>query len=267
MHANYADFVERLISKYEGGYGWDKRDPGGPTKYGITCYDLATYRKQAMTSMAAWAPLVKDMTKSEAESIFWLHYGVPIRFNDLPPGIDCAMMDYAVLSGVARAQLVAKRLLSLDPSVPYSSVISVLRTYSSTKSVDFINRLCDERIAFMKAIKGGSIWVTFGKGWSARVSDNRSYATSLATGKIPPQANAPSGASPKAVNKDLHNVTKSGGVVAAGTGTVIAAGAAGLPWWVIVTAVVVTLLGAFVYSSYLTAKDLLANETVHLSQG
>ena len=43
MAANtYSAFVGGImIPKYEGGYGWDKADPGGPTKYGITCFDLA----------------------------------------------------------------------------------------------------------------------------------------------------------------------------------------------------------------------------------
>jgi hypothetical protein len=48
----YKAFVDRMISKYEGGYGWDANDPGGPTKYGITCYDLAEHLGERMTSMA-----------------------------------------------------------------------------------------------------------------------------------------------------------------------------------------------------------------------
>ncbi len=30
---DYKPFVERMISRYEGGYGWDRNDPGGPTKF------------------------------------------------------------------------------------------------------------------------------------------------------------------------------------------------------------------------------------------
>ena len=66
--ADYQPFVERMIQRYEGGYGWDAADPGGPTKYGITCYDLAEHRHQTVTSMAAWAPLVKAMTLDEADA-------------------------------------------------------------------------------------------------------------------------------------------------------------------------------------------------------
>ena len=59
MQSTYKAFIDRVIDKYEGGYGWDKDDKGGPTKYGITCYDLAEHMGQKMTSMAQWAPIVK----------------------------------------------------------------------------------------------------------------------------------------------------------------------------------------------------------------
>ena len=52
--ADYTPFVERMIARYEGNYGWDAGDSGGPTKYGITCYDLAEHRNEKMTSMARW---------------------------------------------------------------------------------------------------------------------------------------------------------------------------------------------------------------------
>jgi lysozyme family protein len=51
MLENYVAFCSRMIKKYEGGYGWDKGDSGGPTKFGVTCYDLAAHRGQKMDSM------------------------------------------------------------------------------------------------------------------------------------------------------------------------------------------------------------------------
>ena len=56
---DYRPFVERMINRYEGGYGWNRSDPGGPTKDGITCYDLAEHRHQVMDSMVRWAPIVR----------------------------------------------------------------------------------------------------------------------------------------------------------------------------------------------------------------
>lgn len=67
--STYKTFIDRMISRYEGGYGWNRKDPGGPTKYGVTCWDLAEHRKFKMDSMARWAPIVQALTIDEAEAI------------------------------------------------------------------------------------------------------------------------------------------------------------------------------------------------------
>src|SRR6516165_5391519 len=89
--ADYQPFVERMIFRYEGGYGWDKSDPGGPTKYGITCYDLAEFMHEKMDSMARWAPIVKAMTLATADQIYQQKYAVQCDFNDLMAGADCTV--------------------------------------------------------------------------------------------------------------------------------------------------------------------------------
>src|SRR5258708_4710432 len=104
MQANYIAAIDRIIDKYEGKYGWDKKDPGGPTKYGITCYDLAEHRHQHMDSMNRWAPLVQAMPRSEAEEIYRTKYAVGIQFDQLRNGVDVCLLDYAINSGVARGQ-------------------------------------------------------------------------------------------------------------------------------------------------------------------
>src|SRR5690606_40361662 len=48
----------------------------------------------------------------------------------------------------------------------------------ATDDRDVINRLCDERLAFLKRITGGGkrLWDTFGRGWESRVSKVRRAA-------------------------------------------------------------------------------------------
>ena len=113
MQVDYQPFIDRMISKYEGGYGWDKNDPGGPTNFGVTCFDLAEHRRQPMTTMAAWAKPVHDMPKSEAEDIYSVKYARSVRFSDLGPGKDTVLFDYDVNSGVGRPIRVARALLNL----------------------------------------------------------------------------------------------------------------------------------------------------------
>lgn len=268
MHTNYDAFLKRMIEKYEGGYCWDKGDAGGPTKYGVTCYDLAASRGTVMGSMAEWAPRVQAMSLGDAEAIFWTKYAVPLRFNDLPSGIDCAVMDYGVQSGVARVMLVMKRLLGLSPAVSYSTVMLALSAYTSgTKRVKFINDLCHERVAFMKAINDGKWWIEFGKGSSARVNDLLDYCLQLAQGQ--PTNSTPPDLSkvitPKAINHDPNKDKKTAAVASVGAIGSLVAAIGGMPWWWIALAVAGTMGAAFLYSAYLAGKAALANGTVHTS--
>ena len=267
MQANRIPFLDRLISKYEGGYCWDAADPGGPTKYGITCYDLAEHRGVAMTSMSEWAPLVRGMQMPEAEDIYNKKYLAGIRFDDLPSGIDVVIADYAINSGVGRPILVSCRLLSLPPSSKMTNAL-----VDALKKVNrdwFINAMCDERLQFMKSIRGGSSWAKFGHGWAARVSDLRAYGEHLAAGG---QANTPAidlshTVTPKAVH------TKKGNGAAVVVGTVAGSagstashsvGATALESFLVAVAIVAACVAYAVWRDH---KAVAANHTVVLPPG
>jgi lysozyme family protein len=163
-----------MISRYEGGYGWDKSDPGGPTKYGITCYDLAEHRHEVMDSMARWAPIVQAMPLSEADEIYDKKYATACGFQDLVVGSDCVVFDFGVNSGPSRAVKYAQRIVG----VAVDGVLGplTLRAINAYPPADFINRLCHDRLDFMKGL---SIWRRFGRGWQARVNDLMAYCIAL----------------------------------------------------------------------------------------
>lgn len=255
MQANYKAFVDRMISRYEGGYGWDAADAGGPTKYGITCYDLAQHRHQTMSSKAAWAPLVRAMTLAEAEDIYASKYAAAVHFNDLPSGMDCVVMDYDVNSGT-RGVLVANSLVGASGSVITAASLKALQ---ATDPVRFINNMCDERMRFLRRL---SIWPTFKTGWTARVADLRAYSLHLAQGN--PAATAP--AAP-----DLSKVPTPKGVVVPRTGAAVKAGAAGavasgaaaasgLPTWAWGSIIGVAVVGAAGFGLYAAHQDAQTNK-------
>lgn len=174
MQQDYKAFIDRMITRYEGGYGWDHNDSGGPTKYGITCWDLAAHRGQKMNSMSTWAPIVRAMTLDEAEDIYRSKYAVGCRFDKLPVGVDCCWLDYGVNSGIGRPIRVAQRFLGV-------AVDGIFGPKTLTATVDygqarFVNTMCDERMRFLKSLR---IWSTFGRGWTARVADLRAYSLKL----------------------------------------------------------------------------------------
>mgnify|MGYP003351144409 CR=1 FL=1 len=83
-------------------------------------------------------------------------------FRSLPSGLDFAVFDFAVNSGVGRA---AKYLQSIV-GVPQDGqigpqTIQACNTYLAMT-------LTNKRLAFMKSL---SIWSTFGKGWQDRIDD------------------------------------------------------------------------------------------------
>ncbi len=181
---NYKAFVDRMIQRYEGGYGWDRADPGGPTNHGITCYDLAEHRHKKMTSMSAWAPIVKAMSLLEAEDIYATKYATACRFNDLNSGSDCAVFDFGVNSGPSRAI----RYAQIVVGTPRDGILGPI-TLAAINKMDpntFVDDICDMRLHFMRQL---STWRSFGRGWAARVGDLRAYCHQL-TGAVPIHAKA-----------------------------------------------------------------------------
>lgn len=195
---NYRAFVDRMISRYEGGYGWDRNDPGGPTKYGITCYDLAMHRGQRMTSMSAWAPIVKAMPLTEAEDIYRAKYATAVRFDELPSGIDCCWLDYAVNSGIGRPIRVAQSFLGVATDGVFGpNTMKAVKAYGDEA---FVNRMCDERMRFLRALR---IWRTFGVGWTRRVTDLRAYSLRLVASKPEIAVAVTSPANPSEMSKSF----------------------------------------------------------------
>lgn len=174
MQQDYQAFVERMIGRYEGGYGWDRADPGGPTKYGITCYDLAQHLHEPMNSMAAWAPRVKAMSLATADEIYKSKYATACHFDDLNAGCDCVVFDFGVNSGPSRS-------IKFAQGVAHVTVDGVLGPISIKAINDqdparFVNGLCDARMGFLRRL---GTWGTFGRGWTARVADLRRYSLAL----------------------------------------------------------------------------------------
>lgn len=263
MQVDYKPFVDRMISRYEGPYGWNKKDPGGPTKYGVTCFDLAEHRGQKMTSMSAWAPIVQAMPLSEAEDIYATKYANAIMFDRLPAGPDCILMDYAVNSGIERAIRVARQLTQVNGNAARADdyLIEAIGKYGAKK---FVDDVCAERLRFMHAIRGGSAWAEFGHGWQARVDDLRAYGEHLVAGGTHETASPAPDLSKVATPKAKHVPTTAsgktaGGVIVAGT----VAHEAGLPWSGVAAVCAGVLVAGLAYELWQEHQTSAANKLVH----
>jgi lysozyme family protein len=138
----------------------------------------------------------------------------------LPAGVDYAVFDYGVNSGIGRAGKVLRRMLKLSDrtGAVTDEVIAV-----AGKSVpgDLVIAICTERLAFLKALK---TFPVFGRGWTARVNGVRATALAMAQSRSP-VASTSSEASPgKAVVPATipAGPASAGAVIAAGTATAVA---------------------------------------------
>ena len=267
MQVDYQPFIDRMIDRYEGSYGWNKKDPGGPTNFGVTCFDLAEERHTKMTTMAAWAKPVHDMPRSEAEAIYRTKYANHIRFDELGAGKDALLLDYDVNSGVGRPLHVACALLKIPSTNQMTD--QLLTAINKADTTWFIDAVCAERLHFMHQIRGGSAWQEFGKGWGARVADLNTYCKHIASGSTQAPPPAPQIAPHPKANHDDPTLTQNmtGGMAVGSAGTAVAAHTSGIPYWAVGVIVGTVIIAGVVYTVYKHRSNTAANAAVILPPG
>ena len=144
-----------ITAAYEGGWSNHPQDPGGATMYGViqTVYD-AWRKKKGLPRRS-----VKFIEMSEALEIYRTNYWVPCGAPNLFPGVDLAVYDASVNSGVSRGR---KWLAA---------------SLGSTDHTETVKRICRARLSFMQSLK---IWKTFGKGWGRRVAGIEAKGVAMA---------------------------------------------------------------------------------------
>ena len=162
MAASSYDEALRRLLLHEGGYTNHPADPGGPTNFGITIHDYRRYVKPDAT-----AADVKAMKVEEAKSIYRAKYWDAQRCDELPAGVDYAVFDYGVNSGIGRSKKVLQRVVGVtaDGVLGPADDAGRSRRRSEERSSSAI---CDERLRFLKRLR---TWPVFGKGWGRRVAE------------------------------------------------------------------------------------------------
>lgn len=168
--ASYDACLTRVLA-HEGGYTNNPSDPGGPTNYGITIYDVRKYINPSAT-----ASDVRSLSVEQAKLIYRAHYWDAMNCDQLPAGVDYAVFDYGVNSGIGRSVKVLQRLVGVQADGDIGPVTMAAVRGRDAKAL--AGAICDERLAFLKSLK---TWPVFGNGWGRRVADVRSYSLQLAT--------------------------------------------------------------------------------------
>jgi len=150
---NFDAAFERLIG-HEGGYVFDRRDPGGETKYGIS--------KRAYPNED-----IRNLTLERAKEIYHRDYWEAIRAEDLPEKVRFHVFDMAVNAGRKTAIKLLQRAVGVEDHGIYGNLTHAAVRYADPETL--LARFSGHRLKYYTDLK---TWPTFGKGWTRRVADN-----------------------------------------------------------------------------------------------
>ncbi|MBX6328561.1 MAG: glycoside hydrolase family 108 protein [Pseudolabrys sp.] len=171
MAASGFDSCLALLLVHEGGYTNHPADPGGPTNFGITIADYRRYVNPDATPSD-----VKEMRREEAAAIYRAHYWDALRCEELAAGLDYAVFDYGVNSGIGRAGRALRRALGLAEQAGAVTDAVVIAARGADAAA-LIEAICDERLRFLRSLK---TWPVFGRGWGRRVGEVKAAALAMA---------------------------------------------------------------------------------------
>lgn len=180
MKENYAAALKGVLL-HEGGNDDDPRDPGGRTSRGIIQTEYDRYRaSKGLAPRDVWTA-----DQSEVVEIYRKKYWDVLRCDDLPSGVDYAVFDYGVNSGVSRSAKILQQIVGADVDGEIGP--DTIAATRDKDSIFVVNEICDERMDFLHGLH---TWQTFGRGWTNRVNDVRALALEMAAASPPTQTSS-----------------------------------------------------------------------------
>ena len=158
-----------LLLKHEGGYSNHSQDPGGMTNLGVTAKVWEEWVGHPVDEKQ-----MRALTADDVAPLYKRKYWDACRADELVSGVDYAVFDYAVNSGVGRS---AKTLQDCV-GVPMDGGIgpATLAAVKTHNSAELIENFCASRLQFLKSLK---TFPVFGNGWERRVNEVKAEALKM----------------------------------------------------------------------------------------
>jgi len=168
MKKNFDECLALLLS-HEGGFVNHPKDPGGMTNLGVTkaVYDKYVGHESTEAEM-------RSLTPELVAPIYKNNYWDKAHCDDMPNGVDWAIFDWGVNSGMSRPVKALQRIIGVtaDGGVgPYT-----LRAVGDKDSTELVEKMYEARQHFYENL---STFATFGKGWTRRNKETLEQALKL----------------------------------------------------------------------------------------
>lgn len=168
MKSNF-DKSLALVFKEEGGYVWDKRDPGGETNMGVTRSAWQSYLGKHVED----GEMVK-LTKEQVTPFYRTLYWDKVYGDDLPYGLDYLAFDFAVNAGTKRSILLLQQSLGVTADGVIGPV--TLAVINKTPINELINNFSEQKEKYYRGLK---LFPVFGNGWMNRLNRVKTAAKAM----------------------------------------------------------------------------------------
>lgn len=163
MKGNFERCLAHVL-KSEGGWVFNKNDPGGETNLGVTRRVWEEFVGKKGVDM-------KSLTPEKVAPLYKVNYWDKCKGDSLPVGVDLCVFDFGVNSGTHRAVVFLQRIAKVtqDGVLGPKSLAAVNAMSPET----FIKEYCMARRLF---IRGLPTYEHFGRGWENRINSVESDA-------------------------------------------------------------------------------------------
>lgn len=173
--------AHKHVLAYEGGYSNHPADTGGVTLNGIIQRVYDAWRKKRGLPQRALTPKMNGTPEwiAERDAIYRENYWFPVAADRLEPGVDGAVYDYGVNSGIGRAARVLQRLVGVPEDGRVGS--ATVEAANKRDPEALAHAICEERQQFYNAIVARKpSQKVFLAGWTSRRASVDKYTKSLA---------------------------------------------------------------------------------------
>ena len=178
MIGNFEQCLTWLL-KHEGGFVNDSRDPGGITNKGITAKVYEQWLSETVDSEpTVTEETMRNIPDNHVQAIYREEYWNRVAGDKLPAGLDWAVFDWAVNSGVGRSARTLQKIVGVTVDGGIGPM--TLGAVGIHHTEKLITDLYSSRQAFYERLK---TFEHFGKGWTRRNEETLEQAIALCRGE------------------------------------------------------------------------------------